>query len=143
MSLIADFEKLNLTLKSVLLSVATMMPFWYLSIYLFSQNFYPHAPIQMPIVLAFCMSIQSLIYTLFILVIASNSFKNDLPMTFYTAELLAIATAINMGIISLTIFFELHNPIGLQMFVEKSFLAWLLLIPLFVTAKSVLALKSA
>jgi hypothetical protein len=57
MSIIKDINELHINLRTVILSVATLMPFWYLDIFLFSQNTETFNRIEIPIIMSFCLSV--------------------------------------------------------------------------------------
>ena len=45
----------------MLLSTIAIMPFWYMNLYLFKNDFFTKSPIQMPIIISFCLTIVYLI----------------------------------------------------------------------------------
>lgn len=56
MSLIEEINKLHVSLKSFLVGLVFIMPFWYLDIYFFANPFFDSSPFYIPIVVAFCIS---------------------------------------------------------------------------------------
>ncbi|ASS49621.1 MAG: hypothetical protein A3D31_02065 [Candidatus Fluviicola riflensis] len=57
MSIIKDLNEFHFTLKSALFNILISMPFWYLDIYLMAKWYVEQNPIQLPIVIAFCLSV--------------------------------------------------------------------------------------
>jgi hypothetical protein len=55
--MIDDFNKLNLSIKWILASLAIIMPFWYLIIFLLNPHFVSYNAVHIPIVLSFCLSL--------------------------------------------------------------------------------------
>jgi hypothetical protein len=53
-------NELNLKLKSVLISIITVIPFWYISIFLIDKNIITSYPIYISIAFCFCFSILCL-----------------------------------------------------------------------------------
>lgn len=58
MSLIKEVEELDSALKALLLSIV-LMPFWYVSIYLFKNSFYQSADLIIVIIMCFVLSTSS------------------------------------------------------------------------------------
>lgn len=57
MSIFSDFEKLHITTKSAVLSLAALVPFWFVSIYLFNKPLYNRGDLYIIGALCFCFSI--------------------------------------------------------------------------------------
>ena len=74
MSFVKDIADLHIGLRTVLISILFVMPFWYIDIYLFGHTFFVNAPFYVPIVLSFCLAISSLIPTWFFFILGSKTF---------------------------------------------------------------------
>lgn len=61
MSLADQLFKLDITTKSVILNILLLMPFWYIDLYLFKKEFFLSAPVYLPIVFSFCLTVAYLI----------------------------------------------------------------------------------
>lgn len=59
MTLIKEINDLHIALKAMVLSMITIMPFWFISIYLFHKGFYHLNPVYVTIIFTFCFSIVS------------------------------------------------------------------------------------
>ena len=57
MSIIKEINELHLSLKTVLLSLVTILPFWYLSISILNINYINTNQIQIPIILSLCLTV--------------------------------------------------------------------------------------
>lgn len=64
MSILEDVNKLHLSIRYLIFSQILIMPFWYLSIYLFSNMDF-NSNIQIPIVSSFCLSLTYYILNIF------------------------------------------------------------------------------
>lgn len=57
-TILEDFNKLHVTLRSFVISVVLLTPFWYFDLYLFKKEFVSHDYIEcIPVVSAFCLSL--------------------------------------------------------------------------------------
>ena len=57
-NVLEDFNKLHITVRSFVIAVILLTPFWYFDLFLFKRDFVSHDYIQvMPIVVAFCLSL--------------------------------------------------------------------------------------
>ncbi len=74
MSYLEDFNKLNPSVKSVVIGIVLIIPFWYFDIYLFKKKFFYDAPIFIPIVASFCLSVVSLL--LFVIAIILENYTD-------------------------------------------------------------------
>jgi len=61
MSYVNDFFKLDFPTKATVIGICLLMPFWYIDIYLFHRQFFSNAPIYLPIVFSFCLTVCWLI----------------------------------------------------------------------------------
>ena len=61
MSLIKDINELHFTIKSIIIPVAVITPFWYAVLVIFKPEFISSQPIHIPIVIATCMTISELL----------------------------------------------------------------------------------
>lgn len=81
MSWVTDFDKLHITTKSAVLSIVALIPFWFVSIYLFNKPLYNQH--DMFIIGAFCFCFSLTYYALIvflgllILQIADDKNEND------------------------------------------------------------------
>ena len=66
MTLIKDFNELHNSLKSLLIGLLFVLPFWYLVIFLFDRQLIYDNQIQIPIILTFCLTVCHFIINLFI-----------------------------------------------------------------------------
>lgn len=57
MGVIEDINKLHPTLRSLLIGIGFILPFWYVDIYLFNTQLFVSVPFYLPIAFAFCFSI--------------------------------------------------------------------------------------
>lgn len=57
MGIVEEVNKLHVTLKSIIISMVLTMPFWYLNLYFFKNDFFLSSPIQIPIIISFCLSV--------------------------------------------------------------------------------------
>lgn len=73
MSVLKEFDDLHITVKTICIGLALLMPFWYLDLFLFSHLPFDKA-YQIPVVISFCLSIcwfvaQASTYVLFMSVL--------------------------------------------------------------------------
>lgn len=117
MSVLKDIVELHVSLKSLIFALAISLPFWYFNLYLFHYDFFSTAPIQLPVVAAFCLTIVwvsanflcSIIWISFFEKYDSTAKPNIenrflisvLSSVFYTAFLTFIGYYLNLNIIGL------------------------------------------
>lgn len=78
MALIKEINELPFSLKSFIISLVLIMPFWYLSIFIFKKDLIVLNGIQIPIILSFCLSACYFSLNLFTtLIISSDIFKSE------------------------------------------------------------------
>ncbi|MFH2141093.1 MAG: hypothetical protein ABIJ97_01625 [Bacteroidota bacterium] len=82
MSWINDIDKLSIVKKSFVISIPILMPFWYLSIYLFHYSFFQssnqfYIPFVLTFCLAFCWYLLNIIATNMALDIQAKIFKRE------------------------------------------------------------------
>jgi hypothetical protein len=56
MTLVKEFSELHISLKTILISLTLIMPFWYISIFILNRNFVNSTQIHIPIILSFCLT---------------------------------------------------------------------------------------
>lgn len=64
MSFLKDFNEYHFSIKTAVFCIAIYMPFWYLDTYLLARWYVDQTPMQLPIVISFCISIVWYIATL-------------------------------------------------------------------------------
>lgn len=66
MSLLKDFNELDISVRTFTIGVAVLMPFWYLAIFFFGPEFMARVALEIPIIISFCLSIFFLFCNCFI-----------------------------------------------------------------------------
>ena len=108
MSIVEDLKKLHFTIRGALVIVLFIAPFWYLDIYLFAPEFFKQAPLYIPIVLAFCLTICSAVIYLGLsfawLIVGSinsevNLEKSEVPVNLEKSEVPLVALTVFLGVI--------------------------------------------
>lgn len=100
MSLIKDINDLHLSVKSITIGLVLLMPFWYLNIYLLAPWYVEKAPIQLPIIIAFCLSVGWLMtsmlfsYSLFLKVAIQQKVYSDQENYDHPIYLLSVIIAL-------------------------------------------------
>ncbi len=74
------FNNLHPTLKGAIILLVIIIPFWYLSIYVFEPHFISEKPIQIPITLSFCLSVCTIILSFIIVVLIAIAFHEKFDM---------------------------------------------------------------
>lgn len=64
MGLLTEFNKLHLSAKSVILSLAVLMPFWWVAIYVFNKPLYNTKDFFILVPLCFCFSITWYVFNI-------------------------------------------------------------------------------
>jgi hypothetical protein len=84
MSYVNDFFKLDFPTKATVIGICLLMPFWYIDIYLFHRQFFSKAPIYLPIVFSFCLTVCWLIpcYCIATIMIVQEVIKEAFKGTF-------------------------------------------------------------
>lgn len=57
MSLFSEIKELHVSQIMIILIIVITMPFFYLDVYFLNNNLFTSSPIQIPIIISFCMSI--------------------------------------------------------------------------------------
>lgn len=134
MSIVKEFNELNITLKSFLLSLVCIIPFWYFSIFLLKPDFINSNDIQIPIILSFCLSLcyLSINFLNAFLIIGLTSFREIATMSgrFILSTILSVIPLITLLFltkfykIKLMLFFELSFVFSLTLLVCVSIFVW-------------------
>src|SRR4051812_48360868 len=87
-----DFTKLDIYSRTTIISILILMPFWYISIYLFHKQFYSSSDILLKIVFSFCLSLTWYFANLVLLFLHSQilSTYNSSHSLFITASVLSV-----------------------------------------------------
>jgi len=119
MSIVKEFNELNITLKSFLLSLVCIIPFWYFSIFLLKPDFINNNDIQIPIILSFCLSLcyLSINFLNSFLIIGISSFREIANMS----GRFILSTALSIIPLVFLFFFSQFYKIKLILFFEISF----------------------
>ena len=56
MTIVKEFSELHISLKTILISLTLIIPFWYISIFILNRNFINSTQIHIPITLSFCLT---------------------------------------------------------------------------------------
>lgn len=57
MSLLSEIKELHISQILIIIIIATTMPFFYLDIYFLKNSLFTSSPLQIPIIISFCMSV--------------------------------------------------------------------------------------
>ena len=105
MTILEDFNKMHNSTKNVSVGIVLSAPFWFMDIYLFKYVFFISAPIYIPIVISFCLTVALLfLYTLAVILmktknamvdyISSNSFQFQVASIFSVGTMSALSSAV-------------------------------------------------
>lgn len=65
MSFLKDLNEFHISLKSFIISIVFIMPFWYVDLFLFKRDFFTTSPFYVPIAFSFCLSVIWFIFHAF------------------------------------------------------------------------------
>ncbi|MHB8259935.1 MAG: hypothetical protein ACYDCN_09040 [Bacteroidia bacterium] len=106
MSILKDLNESHISIKSVVLSLLVIMPFWFVAIFLFHRVFFNSVPIYIPIVFSFCFSLIN-----FAMAHALISWINDFSKlnkqrykSFHSRTVFISTTATVYSVVGLSIF---------------------------------------
>lgn len=75
MSIVKEINELHISLRSLLLSIICIMPFWYLSFFVLENTFAKSSNIHIQIILSFCLSTCYFAVNFLTTVLLQSSFK--------------------------------------------------------------------
>ncbi len=118
--IIISLIKLDVSVKITLTSLFSLYPYWFISIYLFSENFYHNNPLWITIAIAFCLTLvwhfTILQYTVLVSEFTIVKKEND------NNGFLVINLINSMSLISLFMFIAYSNHWSFYKFTTWSFL---------------------
>lgn len=122
MSLLKDFTELHVGHKTIILSVAILMPFWYTSLYLFS-NLPIDSNYQIPVVISFCLSLcwWGLHWVGAMMFLSFFDSHNSKPEKEKNSDISELAAIASIGYISLLMFIVYLFDISFHVLVYISF----------------------
>jgi hypothetical protein len=88
MSIIKDVNELHISFKTVLIGILLNMPFWYIDLYLFKNDFFSKAVFYIPLVMSFCLTIAWLgFWIMFAAIMSTNENKRNTAQSQIKPEL--------------------------------------------------------
>ena len=87
-----DIDKLDIFSKTTIISIIVLMPFWYVSLYLFHKQFYKDSDIYLKIIFSFCFSITWYFVNIIFLIVENSILNrtNDLQNIFKASGFLSV-----------------------------------------------------
>lgn len=120
---ISSLTKLDVSVKLILASLLTLYPFWFISVYLFGENFYNSNPIWITLIMVFCLTLVWHFTVLQFTVLLSEL---SIIKTEENDNGFLVANLINsMTILSLFMFIAYSNHWSFYKFTSWSFLSLL------------------
>lgn len=133
MSIVKEINDLHISLKTIIFSLLSIMPFWYLAILTFNIGFIKSNQIQIPIVLSFCLTvcyyILNLSTTYFLKSIFSDEKTNDTNIDLFATSI--ITCVVSIFWLSTFIFIGYYYDWKLLSIIKVIFLVFLIHLVLF------------
>lgn len=133
MSIVKDIADLHITLRGAIISYIVVMPFWYLGMYYNGRDFFTSNPIQIPIILSFCLTTVSLIIgCLFALIDHIKRMRKlEKKDPVELSELIVVGCIYSIFIIGVYIVTSaMYHKFPLKQFIASTLLSQILVMPL-------------
>jgi hypothetical protein len=120
MDILSEFNKLHLSLKALLVSIAFILPFMYLSEFFLFRHFFIENNIYMPIILSFCLTVCyffiNMIATILFVKLSSTTEEDNLIGAF------ALTTFVSIVWISVILIFAYTTNRNFIFFIKTVFI---------------------
>lgn len=121
MSWISDFNKLHVSLKGISLIVAVLMPFWFISIYLFNKPLYNQQDPYILFSFCFCFSLLWFFISNFFAYFLDSNFEESKDLNTFDEDVLQLTAKFSVFFISLAILISYYYTPSFGTFLGYSF----------------------